>query len=105
MVIGRREISSQAAMQLIVGILIALSLNSISDAKKPNVVVVFIDDMGWGDFSCFGNTHAQTPHIDRMAAEGIRFEQFYVNAPICSPSSLPHILSTPIHMHRSSGSR
>ncbi|MDG2383305.1 MAG: sulfatase-like hydrolase/transferase [Pirellulaceae bacterium] len=86
MVIGRREISSQAATQLIVGILIALSLNSISDAKKPNVVVVFIDDMGWGDFSCFGNTHAQTPHIDRMAAEGIRFEQFYVNSPICSPS-------------------
>jgi uncharacterized sulfatase len=53
---------------------------------KPNVVMVFIDDMGWGDFSCFGNKEAKTPNIDRIAAEGIRFEQFYVNSPICSPS-------------------
>jgi len=42
--------------------------------------------MGWGDFSCFGNKEIETPNIDRLAAEGIRFEQFYVNAPICSPS-------------------
>ncbi len=53
---------------------------------KPNIVVVLIDDMGWGDFSCFGNTEAKTPNIDRMAAEGIRFQQFYVNSSICSPS-------------------
>ena len=55
-------------------------------AAKPNIVVVFIDDMGWGDFSCFGNDAAGTPQIDQMAREGIRFEQFYVNSPICSPS-------------------
>lgn len=55
-------------------------------ANGPNIVLVFIDDMGWGDFSCFGNTDAQTPNIDRMASEGTRFEQFYVNSPICSPS-------------------
>jgi uncharacterized sulfatase len=55
-------------------------------AERPNIVMVFIDDMGWGDFSCFGNKDAQTPNIDRLAAEGIRFEQFYVNSPICSPS-------------------
>jgi arylsulfatase A-like enzyme len=54
--------------------------------SRPNIVVVFIDDMGWGDYSCFGNTEAQTPHVDRLAAEGIRFSQFYVNSPICSPS-------------------
>ena len=42
--------------------------------------------MGWGDFSCFGNKDAKTPHIDRLANEGICFEQFYVNSPICSPS-------------------
>ena len=54
--------------------------------ERPNIVLVFIDDMGWGDFSCFGNKDASTPNIDRMAAEGIRFEQFYVNSPICSSS-------------------
>lgn len=55
-------------------------------ADRPNVVLVFIDDMGWGDLSCFGGQDARTPQIDRMAREGIRFEQFYVNSPICSPS-------------------
>ncbi|MFP6671180.1 MAG: sulfatase-like hydrolase/transferase [Pirellulaceae bacterium] len=55
-------------------------------AARPNIVMVFIDDMGWGDFSCFGNRAARTGNIDRLAAEGIRFEQFYVNSPICSPS-------------------
>ena len=54
--------------------------------KHPNVILVFIDDMGWGDFSCFGNEDANTPHIDRLAEEGIAFDQFYVNSPICSPS-------------------
>lgn len=55
-------------------------------AQRPNLVVVLIDDMGWGDFSCFGNPAVKTPQIDRMAAEGIRFQRFYVNSPICSPS-------------------
>jgi len=55
-------------------------------AARPNIVMVFIDDMGWGDFSCFGNKAAKTPEIDRLAQEGVRFEQFYVNSPICSPS-------------------
>jgi uncharacterized sulfatase len=54
--------------------------------KRPNVVLVFIDDMGWADFSCFGNEDAQTPHADALCEEGIAFEQFYVNSPICSPS-------------------
>jgi uncharacterized sulfatase len=58
-----------------------------ADAESPpNVVLVFIDDMGWGDFSCFGNDAIETEHMDRLASEGIRFEQFYVNSPICSPS-------------------
>lgn len=54
--------------------------------SKPNIILVFIDDMGWADLSCFGNKEAQTPHMDRMAQEGIAFEHFYVNSPICSPS-------------------
>ncbi|WP_193211934.1 sulfatase-like hydrolase/transferase [Luteolibacter marinus] len=58
----------------------------LAAAQRPNFIMVFIDDMGWADFSCFGNKEAQTPNIDRLAAEGIRFEQFYVNSSICSPS-------------------
>jgi len=59
---------------------------STAFAAPPNIILVFIDDMGWGDFSCFGNTEVETQNIDRLAAEGVRFEQFYVNSPICSPS-------------------
>ncbi|MHC4398444.1 MAG: sulfatase-like hydrolase/transferase [Planctomycetota bacterium] len=59
---------------------------SVVAAERPNVVLVFIDDMGWADFSCFGNTEVETENVDRLAAEGLRFEQFYVNSPICSPS-------------------
>jgi arylsulfatase A-like enzyme len=54
--------------------------------RRPNIVMILIDDMGWSDFSCFGNKEATTPNIDRLAAEGLRFEQFYVASPICSPS-------------------
>jgi arylsulfatase A-like enzyme len=75
-----------------VSIFLALSvvlcgpLRGAETPRKPNIVMVFIDDMGWGDFSCFGNTAVRTEHIDRLAAEGLRFSQFYVSAPICSPS-------------------
>ena len=60
--------------------------SSCNASDPPNIILVFIDDMGWGDFSCFGNTAVATENIDRLASEGIRFEQFYVNSPICSPS-------------------
>jgi arylsulfatase A-like enzyme len=66
--------------------LLAVLASPLLAAERPNIVIVFIDDMGWGDFSCFGNTDAKTPNIDRMAKEGIRFHQFYVNSSICSPS-------------------
>jgi arylsulfatase A-like enzyme len=53
---------------------------------QPNILLVLIDDMGYGDLSCYGGTRVKTPNIDKLAAEGIRFTHFYVNAPICSPS-------------------
>ena len=58
----------------------------IAAPEKPNIIVVLIDDMGWADLSCFGNKEIQTPHIDRLAAEGTAFTNFHVTAPICSPS-------------------
>lgn len=67
---------------------LALSIWTLGStaATPPNIILVFIDDMGWADFSCFGNEAVRTEHIDRLASEGVRFEQFYVNSPICSPS-------------------
>ena len=74
-------------MRLLLALFVSVSMSSAAfAAPKPNIVMVFIDDMGWGDFSCFGNKDVKTPNADKLAGEGIRFEQFYVNLPICSPS-------------------
>jgi len=54
--------------------------------NPPNIVVIFIDDMGYGDIGPFGSTINHTPHLDRMAREGMRLTSFYVAAPVCSPS-------------------
>lgn len=53
---------------------------------RPNIIFVLTDDFGWGDLGSYGGTFVRTPHLDRMALEGIRFTQFYVASPICSPS-------------------
>jgi uncharacterized sulfatase len=73
---------------IILLLLSTVGLGTVRGEARPrmNVILVLIDDMGWGDFSCFGNSAAETPNIDRLATEGLRFEQFYVNSPICSPS-------------------
>lgn len=55
-------------------------------AAKPNILFVLIDDLGFADFSVTGNRKVATPNIDRLAAEGLLMTQFYVAAPICSPS-------------------
>ena len=60
---------------------------SLSDQKKhPNVVLILADDMGYGDLSCFGATRYKTPNLDRMAATGVRFTNFYVSQAVCSAS-------------------
>ena len=54
--------------------------------ERPNVIVIFTDDQGWGDAGCFGATDVETPHMDAIAKAGVRFTQFYAAAPVCSPS-------------------
>tara|TARA_R110002049_G_scaffold4601_5_gene32621 strand:- start:863402 stop:864787 length:1386 start_codon:yes stop_codon:yes gene_type:complete len=61
-------------------------IRSLVAAEQPNFVVIFTDDQGYGDLSCFGGTHVSTPRIDQMAAEGSRLTSFYVAAPVCTPS-------------------
>lgn len=55
-------------------------------ARKPNIVIIFADDLGYGDLGCYGSPVIATPRLDRMAAEGMRFTDFYVAAEVCSPS-------------------
>jgi N-acetylgalactosamine-6-sulfatase len=55
-------------------------------ARKPNFIFILVDDMSWGDLGCFGHLYAKTPHLDRMAEQGVRFTQFYVAYSVCAPS-------------------
>lgn len=61
-------------------------LSTQAQKNPPNVIVVFADDMGYGDLGCFGNPTIHTPNLDRMAAEGAKLTQFYVSANVCTPS-------------------
>ncbi|MFW5884329.1 MAG: sulfatase-like hydrolase/transferase, partial [bacterium] len=54
--------------------------------RTPNVILINCDDLGWGDLSCYGHPQHRTPHLDRLAEEGLRFTDFYMASPVCSPS-------------------
>lgn len=72
---------------LIIPFLLAVTaLTRAAETPRPNVLFVLIDDMGYADLSCYGNTAVKTANIDRLAREGLRFTQYYVASPICSPS-------------------
>jgi arylsulfatase A-like enzyme len=59
---------------------------SIAAESPPSFVILFADDLGWGDLGCYGHPTIRTPALDRMAAEGMRFTQFYVAETVCTPS-------------------
>jgi arylsulfatase A-like enzyme len=72
-------------------LLVAMSLGGLAGMSgaaetRPNVVLIFADDLGYGDLSCYGNTKYQTPHLDQFASEGVRLTDFYVPLPYCAPS-------------------
>lgn len=76
-----------AVAMIIIGVLFIRTTDvSAADAKRPNIIFILTDDLGWGDPACFGHPVMKTPAIDRIAADGTIFRQFYVNNPVCSPS-------------------
>jgi len=59
---------------------------NINSSKKPNIILILADDLGYGELSCYGQTKFQTPNIDSLAKTGIRFTQYYSGSPVCAPS-------------------
>ncbi len=75
-------------MQLILPLflLIAVPLTTQAESTKPNFVFLLVDDLGWGDFGCYGARFHETPHIDRLAEQGMLFRNGYAACTVCSPS-------------------
>jgi len=65
--------------------LLHLAITALAADRKPNVIFVLADDLGWAELGCYGNTFNETPHLDKLAKQGLRFTHAYAAAPVCSP--------------------
>ena len=71
---------------MLIAPLFFVGIAMLQKTQNPNIVIFFVDDMGYADLGSFGNPYIRTPNLDRMALEGQRWTDFYVSAPVCSPS-------------------
>lgn len=67
-------------------IVICFASNAQQNKQQPNVIVILADDLGWADLSSYGSTFYETPNLDQLASNGIRFTQAYATCPVCSPT-------------------
>ncbi len=85
------------ALTSIFGLPIMVTANETTtlNGSKPNVIVIFCDDLGYGDLGCYGQKTLKTPNLDRMAREGMRFTRYYAGSTVCAPSRC--VLLTGLH--------
>jgi arylsulfatase A len=82
-----RMITHRCCSLLALGALLAgAGHGRAAEARRPNIVFILIDDLGWADVGCFGSTYHKTPNIDRLAGEGMRFTDAYAACGVCSPT-------------------
>ena len=84
--LNRRSFLKTTGMGMAAALAQPESALAAAPAAKPNVLMIVVDDLGYGDLSCYGAKDLRTPHIDALAASGMRFTQFYANCPVCSPT-------------------
>ena len=102
---GKIGMSSRSRIILV----LLLPILSLGKERPPNIVLFMAEDIG-NDLACYGHPGVKTPTIDNLAAKGIRYERFYTNSPICSPSRTSLMLGVHQgysggHHHRSNGKR
>ena len=73
-------------MKPIAATLAVCAAQTIASAAAPNIVLIYADDLGYGELGCYGQEKIQTPHIDALAQSGVRLARFYAGAPVCAPS-------------------
>lgn len=78
--------NTRSILLLVSGLSACFCAASGQKSSKPNILFIMCDDLGYGDLSCYGQTHIKTPNLDKMAAEGMRFMQAYAGSPVSAPS-------------------
>src|SRR6266550_2016609 len=76
-------------LQIVIALAFSLAIapsTRAADTKKPNILFILADDLGYGDLGCYGQKYIQTPNIDRLAAQGMKFTQFYAGNAVCAPA-------------------
>jgi len=64
----------------------SVACHTVKNSTRPNILLIMVDDLGYGDLSCYGAKDLKTPHIDKLMSESLRFNEFYANCCVCSPS-------------------
>ncbi|MCP5117020.1 MAG: sulfatase-like hydrolase/transferase, partial [bacterium] len=82
------------------GLSMLLSCGEQAPARRPNIIFIMADDLGYGQLGCYGQEQIRTPHIDRIAREGMRFTDAYAGCTVCAPSR--SVLMTGLHMGHTS---
>ena len=75
---------------MLLGTFLTSCLTQNTNQSSPNFIVIFTDDLGYGDLSSFGHPSIHTPHLDQMAIEGQQWTNFYAGASVCTPFQLEH---------------
>jgi N-acetylgalactosamine-6-sulfatase len=84
--LGKLPVLIFASLSLFTSTCPVFAEDSGSSARRPNIVLILADDLGYGDLHCYGHPYARTPNLDRLASEGTRFEQFYSTGVTCCPA-------------------
>src|SRR5688500_18586902 len=90
------SVQQRACFVLCLGLMSQLHALGAEAPARPNIIFILADDLGYGDLGCYGQKLIQTPRLDRMAAEGMRFTQFYAGSTVCAPSR--SVLMTGLHL-------
>jgi arylsulfatase A-like enzyme len=93
--ISHLKLCNPAELALASLLLLAITSAATAESERPNILFIMADDLGYGDLGCYGSELITTPHIDRLAADGMRFTQCYAGSPVCAPSR--SVLMTGLH--------
>ncbi len=97
----RRFLSQTAGLAALTAVWSGCRSGSSPNARYPNIILIMADDLGYGDLGCYGCTDIRTPAVDSLATQGVRFTNFYANAPSCTPTRTA--LLTGRYQHRVGG--